>query len=354
MAYDNVIENVTLNSTLRLEGDEWDNTIVRNVTIRNVDGNGVMLRDVDNVTLENVTIINVSGDGIKLSSQESTSNVVIRNSEISRIGEDGINAGQRVAAGVDHPGLKIIGNTIDTTGLNGGGDGKRHAIYVQSQDALIEGNRISNSTDGNGISVRSSATIRDNYVEDSFGSGIAYFSDHMGANGTLRIEGNTVQRSGYDVGRADIDLLSIPKQSFAVDSILVSDNTVRSGADGFHIGHGYSNLSVTIDGSQSGGNPTGAPNRIAGSSQNDTMRGTTEADVFVFNPGNGQDVVRNFQPGEDMLYFSGFSGIRSVGDLASRATVQGGDIKIDLGGGSTLLLEDTRVSSLSVDDFAFN
>ena len=84
--YDNIIENVTYNSTLRLTGSEWDNTLVRNVVIENVNGNGALLRDVDNVTFENVTIRNVSGDGIKLSTQGSTSNVVISNSDISRVG----------------------------------------------------------------------------------------------------------------------------------------------------------------------------------------------------------------------------------------------------------------------------
>src|SRR5690554_4771940 len=117
--YDNIIENATYDSTLRLTGSEWNNTLVRNVVIENVNGNGVFLRDVKNVTFENVTIRNVSGDGIKLSTDGSTSNVVISNSNISNIGEDGINAGQRYQNGVDHPGLEIIGNTIDQTGLNG-------------------------------------------------------------------------------------------------------------------------------------------------------------------------------------------------------------------------------------------
>src|SRR5690606_33745173 len=129
--------------------------LVRNVVIENVNGNGVFLRDVKNVTFENVTIRNVSGDGIKLSTDGSTSNVVISNSNISNIGEDGINAGQRYQNGVDHPGLEIIGNTIDQTGLNGGSDGLRHGIYVQSTNVLIEGNHVTNSVDGNGISVRS-------------------------------------------------------------------------------------------------------------------------------------------------------------------------------------------------------
>ena len=156
--YTRIVENLVLDDTLDLSGPEWNNTLVRNVTIQNVNGNGIMLRDVSNVRIENVTIKNVTGDGIKLSTMGSTSDVVIVNCKISDIGDDGINAGQRKADGVDHPGLKIIGNTIDNTGLNSGTSGLLHGIYVQTSDFLIEGNVITNSVDGNAISVRSRAS----------------------------------------------------------------------------------------------------------------------------------------------------------------------------------------------------
>lgn len=32
--YTRVIENLVLTDTLRLEGSEWDNTLIRNVTIK--------------------------------------------------------------------------------------------------------------------------------------------------------------------------------------------------------------------------------------------------------------------------------------------------------------------------------
>lgn len=377
--YENIIENVTYTDTLRLVGSEWDNTLIRNVVIENVNGNGALLRDVDNVTFDNVTIVNVDGDGIKLSTQGSTSNVVISNSDISRIGEDGINAGQRYRDGVDHPGLKILDNTIDQTGMNGGNDGLRHGIYVQSRDFLIEGNRVSDSEDGNGISVRSSGIVRDNYVEDSNDSGIAYFADHMGRNGTLRIEDNTVVDSGYTNGRSDIDLLSVPNKSYLVDAVSVRSNDLDKGAAGVRVGNGYQNVDVSVSGNggstssySSGGNEGSDPmpsasgdagsdaifgddgrNVITGTSDDDSIFGLAGADVFVVEKDGGIDTVEDFAAGIDHILIRDFDGVDAAGDLVPRASERNGDTMIDLGDGDGLVLADTKVSDLSSGDFLF-
>lgn len=374
--YDNIIENATYDSTLRLTGGDWNNTLVRNVVIENVDGNGVFLRNVKNITLENVTIRNVSGDGIKLSTEGSTSNVVISNSNISRIGEDGINAGQRYQKGVDHPGLEIIGNTIDQTGLNGGADGLRHGIYVQSTNALIEGNHVTNSVDGNGISVRSSGIVRDNLVESSSKSGIAYYADHMGRNGNLVIENNTVVDSGYSNGRSDINLLSVPNQSYLVDSVSVHSNNLEKGATGVQVGNGYreANVSVKENGEAPGGNNGGQPDTdtvpepdtgsdlsmIVGDNSSNILRGTAAdehmfglggADVFILEKNGGTDTVADFEPGVDRIAFYGFDSFNSINDLIPSVSERGGNTVVRLGGSDNLIIADTDVSHLSTSDF---
>lgn len=232
--YTRIIENLVLTDTLTLSGSQWDNTLVRNVTIQNVKGNGIMLRDVSNVRIENVTIDNVTGDGIKLSTLGSTSGVTIVNCKISNIGDDGINAGQRIEDGVDHPGLKIIGNTIDNTGLNSGTSGLLHGIYVQTSDFLIEGNVVTNSVDGNAISVRSSGVVRGNYTSDSRESGIAYYADHAaGPSDTLIIEDNVIIGSGNGTSRSDIDLLRIPDgQASQTVSTFIIRNNILTDDDG--------------------------------------------------------------------------------------------------------------------------
>lgn len=223
-----IMENLTLNRTLRLEGPRWNGAVVRNVTIRGVDGDGIVIRNVDGVRIENCVISNVAGNGIKLSIHGSTRNVHLVGNRIAKTGLDGISAGQRHARGVDHPGLVVRDNRIERTGLAHRG-GRNHGIYVQASDFLIEGNYVSESLDGNGISVRSSGIVRGNVVRGSAKSGIAYYSDHMrGPSDLLVIEGNRVSESGRQQERADIDLLNVPEPAMTVRKFHIRDNEVSS------------------------------------------------------------------------------------------------------------------------------
>lgn len=297
--YDRVIENLVLTSTMKLDGPEWDNTLIRNVTIENVDGDGIMLRNVQNVRIENVTIRNVSGDGIKLSTLGSTSNVVIASSTIARTGGDGINAGQREEAGVDHTGLQILGNTIDTTGLNGNASGMIHGMYVQCTDFVIEGNRILNSTDGNAISARSSGVIRNNYIETTRESGIAYFADHAaGPSDTLLIENNTLVNTGNGTRMSDINLLYVPDgaEDTAVGTVIIRNNTMTDddgqpidvSADYARIGIPVLTKDNHVVGSAAAalGFGTAAADSIAGGEVDDALKGFGGDDVLT---GNGGD-----------------------------------------------------------------
>ena len=345
--YSKIIENRTYTSTLRLEGSANDNTLIRNVTIRDVSGDGIFLKNVDNVRIENVTIINARGDGIRLSSDGSTSNVVIVGSRISNIGEDGINAGQRHLDGVDHPGLQILNNTIKNTGTNGGNDGLRHGMYIQSSDFLIQGNTVTDSNDGNGISVRSSGTIRDNFVDASGKSGIAYYADHMrGPSNRLTIEDNTVIDSGSIEHRNDIDLLSVPsgKSSYAVQTVIVRDNvlTDRDGSS-VGIGSGYKTVTntnnVVVSEAQArsgarrprraspGHRSRSVPSPTTGTAGNDALVGTSGSDTLRGVGGNdrltgnaGGDVLIG-GTGADTFDFDVAS--HSVG--SSRDVLRGGD-----------------------------
>lgn len=227
MPHTRILENFVLNETLLLEGADWNNTIIRNVIIENVDGSGILLRDVENIRIENVTIRNVTGDGIKLSTLGSTSDVVIVDSHISDVGDDGINAGQRAQNGVDHPGLQIIDNTIENVGLNGTSAGLMHGMYIQTTDFLIQGNHISGVQDGNGISARSSGQIIDNYIEDTRQSGIAYFPDNVkGDSDQLTITGNVLVNTGQGTDRSDINLLEVRSgwEDQVVETITIANN----------------------------------------------------------------------------------------------------------------------------------
>lgn len=265
VTFDRVIENVVLTETLLLEGANWNNTLIRNLIIEDVDGTGIILRDVSNIRIENVTIRNVTGDGIKFSTDGSTSDVVITDSHIHNIGQDGVNSGQRAANGVDHPGLQIIGNTIENVSLSGDGQGLLHGIYMQSTDFVIQGNLIRGVSDGNGISARSSGEISGNYIESTQQSGIAYFSDNnKGASDRLLISNNVIVDAGLDGERSDISLLEIPAEwaNEVLSLIEIENNTLTSGqAEAVFVSQDYDNTTSVI--TQSGNETVARADAVA-------------------------------------------------------------------------------------------
>lgn len=170
-----VLENFDRTSTLSLEGSQWDNTLIRNCRIHDVQGEGIFLRNVKNVVITNCVIYNVSGEGIRTSSTGSTENIKIVGNTISNVGGDGIASPQRILDGVDSKNLLIANNQISETGM-AGLDGKYHGIYSQAQGAVITGNRIFGLRDGNGISVRSSGVVSCNRVATTAPLGMVMWS----------------------------------------------------------------------------------------------------------------------------------------------------------------------------------
>ena len=76
------------------------------------------------------------------------------------------------------------------------------------------------------------------------------------------------------------------------------------------------------------------------------------ADIFEFAPGGGNDVVRDFTPGEDRLDVSAYA--FNAGDFSlSSAEAQGDDVLIHLAEGESILLEGVTLTSLSEDNFIF-
>jgi len=301
-AYTRIIENLELTSTLRLVGPEWSNTLVRNVTIHDVAGDGIYLSGVTDVRIENCTIYNVRDSGIRLGIASSTENVVIASNTIHDTWRNGIAAGQRVEAGIDHKGLQILGNTVFNTGI-GGGEGLYHGLYIQTQDFLIEGNRVGNSFDGNGISVRSSGIIRNNYVSDSSKGGITYFADHMrGPSDHLLIEGNLIRNSGIRLDYAGIELVDAVDPGLAVHGFTIRNNLVEE----TRTSSGPDLVAATDAGARikgRGGNDTilgGAGNDLLdGGPDDDTIEAGAGDDILVGGAGNDLLVAGT---GADRLY----------------------------------------------------
>lgn len=243
--WDRIIEGKVLTKTLTLDGSGFDNSLLRNLVIKDVKGDGILLRNVNNVRIENIQIYDVTGNGIRLSMSGSTSDVIIEGNRIIRAEKNGINAGQRHKKGVDHKGLIIRNNVVKDTGLSGF-RGLHHGIYVQAQDFYIAGNMIINAADGNGISVRSSGVVENNIIKGAGKSGIAYYADHMsGVTKTLIVRGNEIADIGRKVKRAAIDVLPPKHEEYSVHMIEIKDN-VFSMPRGIRVHEFYDQASYTV------------------------------------------------------------------------------------------------------------
>ncbi|WP_298914285.1 CHRD domain-containing protein [uncultured Roseobacter sp.] len=88
---------------------------------------------------------------------------------------------------------------------------------------------------------------------------------------------------------------------------------------------------------------------ISGEGGNDLLTGGAGADTFNFAPGDGNDVVTDFQLGVDQIRLSDFG---PDFDLASSLTQDGADAVLSFSSDSSLRLEGIDSTQLSEDDFA--
>ena len=97
----------------------------------------------------------------------------------------------------------------------------------------------------------------------------------------------------------------------------------------------------------------GAP--IFAISGDDTLTGSSGADLFMFSQPIGNDTIFNFNFATDKIDLTGFAGIASFGDIAAHIADDGhGDAVIRLGAGETIMLHGVNAASLTAADFVFN
>ena len=93
---------------------------------------------------------------------------------------------------------------------------------------------------------------------------------------------------------------------------------------------------------------------LEGGSGNDTLWGDEGSDSFVFESGNGHDVVGDFAAGSDRIDLSAFTSVWRFEDLTLRQTEDGVVLDLEHDGGGTVLLLDVRLESLSAADFVLS
>ncbi|WP_299391708.1 5'-nucleotidase C-terminal domain-containing protein [Pelagibius sp.] len=91
---------------------------------------------------------------------------------------------------------------------------------------------------------------------------------------------------------------------------------------------------------------------LEGGEGDDTLEGDRGDDVFVYNPGSGSDVIKDFEPGDDLIKLDGFS-IADFDDLLDAAVNDGDDVVITLDevAGDEIRLVGVNEEDLSSDDF---
>lgn len=118
----------------------------------------------------------------------------------------------------------------------------------------------------------------------------------------------------------------------------------------------FENLTVTGDNRYAFGNS--ADNIITGGSGsqtidgragNDVLIGAGGADTFVFEHGNGSDLIADFSS-NDIVRLDGY-GFTSFQQVLANAAQEGGDLRLDLADGESLVLADTTADELLESQF---
>ncbi|WP_027420754.1 right-handed parallel beta-helix repeat-containing protein [Crocinitomix catalasitica] len=221
-----LIENKTFNSTVLIDGHEYDGTIFRNCVFELIEGDGLQIRDVDNLIIENCTFRNISEDAIRFRNSGTSNGVQIINNLIFNIEENGILAPE------NHINTIIHGNTIHNIATNNTSSqfgAPHHGIYFQGFNVLITENLIYNiiNSEGNGISIRTYGEISKNKIFLAKDHGISYFSDHPGNGEQLLIENNII----YDNGKRGINLASNGETGNHIGNVLIRFNTLLTNTE---------------------------------------------------------------------------------------------------------------------------
>jgi len=100
---------------------------------------------------------------------------------------------------------------------------------------------------------------------------------------------------------------------------------------------------------------------ISGGLGNDFIFGGRGSDTFIFNEGDGTDVIFDYQESRAFRRFTiegdkvqlNVDGIENFDDLLATGQQQNGGVLFDFGDGDAIFLAGTQLSALDKDDFTF-
>ena len=83
---------------------------------------------------------------------------------------------------------------------------------------------------------------------------------------------------------------------------------------------------------------------LLGGGGDDVLTGGKGRDTFVFGPGDGDDVITDFEKNKDTIFFEGIAGVDDFGDLTF--TKIGSDMLITWGTADSILLEGVKLNQI--------
>ena len=89
--------------------------------------------------------------------------------------------------------------------------------------------------------------------------------------------------------------------------------------------------------------------RFDGGHGADQLWGGSGDDIFHFDRGEGDDIVKDFKNNDDVIQFDNFANLTDVASALAFATESGGDVLFDFGADGTLLVENATKAQLAND-----
>lgn len=86
--------------------------------------------------------------------------------------------------------------------------------------------------------------------------------------------------------------------------------------------------------------------KIIGGKGDDVLKGNKGEDTFVFGKNSGDDVIKDFDVGKDVLEFNNIKGFKNPQDVIDAAKQVGNDVVIDLGDGNSITLKKVDLDDL--------
>lgn len=233
-----VFEGKTFTERVTISGHNLDGVTFRNCTFRNIPNGALRIENTSNGIVEDCLFENMGNENSVIWLREDSQNWTIRNCTFRETDKNPILTGEgAVGLTVEH--CNFINVAKRTTGS------RQHAIYIQAPGYLVQYNRIKNVYYANGISVRSTGTVRGNIINrvglsGSDASCIKYFPDHPAGPQKLLIENNLC----WDPSSDGIRISHTGNPEFYSDSVVVRFNTIIKRNVSFLFETGNSGIAV--------------------------------------------------------------------------------------------------------------